>query len=67
MTRYEVYLLDHDGRVARSIGVTRTDDQEALEAAATLVGDGSTCQVWQYGRLVGEICGAECEPAKVHA
>ena len=57
MIRYEIYLLDEGGRVWRSVPVTRTADEQALETAAALVENGGTCQVWQYGRLVGELCG----------
>jgi hypothetical protein len=60
MNRYDVYLLDQQGRVRQSMWVTRTDDQEALMAASALAGEGSACQVWHYGRLVGEFCSPGC-------
>jgi hypothetical protein len=63
MVRYEVYLLDQEGRVCQAKWVTQINDQHALTAAAAMVEDGGACQVWEYGRLVGEFYAAECEAA----
>ncbi len=54
MPEYRIYLLDHDGRIARSFALEVGDDPTALEKAEA-IREADTVEIWDRARLVARL------------
>lgn len=54
MTGYRLYGLDGVDRVASGEWYEADDDQTAIEIAKDMM-DGTSCELWQGGRLVARL------------
>ena len=56
MRQYRIYLLDRKGRLAGvPASLEAENDVEALAAAAHCTRPGESVEVWEKGRLVGQV------------
>ena len=54
MPEYRIYLLDHDGKIARSFELEVGDDPSALEHADA-IRRADTVEIWEHTRLVARL------------
>lgn len=53
MITYRIDLLDDEGKISSSGRVVCRNDQEALRAAAPMIGSHQALEIWDHTRVVG--------------
>ena len=55
MKAYRIYIVDPDGRLQLGQAFEAPDDATAGEHAMTVAVKGQTAELWEGGRMVGEV------------
>jgi hypothetical protein len=64
MITYRIDLLDGEGKISSFGRVICRDDQEALRAAAWMIGRHQALEIWDHTRVVGQVTSEECSRLK---
>jgi len=60
MITYRIDLLNDEGKISSSGRVVCRNDQEALRAAARMIGCHQALEIWDHTRVVGQVTSEEC-------